>query len=311
LFLSDTGVMALPMTVDPLIMYYNKALISSSFILDIPQYWDELSSFAPQVTQYSGTGEVSISATALGTYDNVPHAKSLIATLMMQNGMNIVGTNTSNNSKRSILTLDDELLQKTVQAVDFYTSFASFGSNTYSWNEALVNAQNKFIAGEVGLYFGRASEVDNIRRKNPNLDFGVQLLPQVRGNTTRLTHGAMMGVAISKQTTNPTAAINVASKLAGQIVTEGLANDMLSAPTRKDLLRDKPDDALRTLVYNSAIISAGCVDTDPVKTNELFRSMIRNINTGAVSTRDALARMNADLNTILDQTINQDIGQNN
>lgn len=306
LFLTDTGVSALPMMVDPLVMYYNKALISSAFILDVPQYWDELIDFAPQITQYSGTGEIAISAAALGTYDNIPYAKSILSTLILQNGVNIVGTDTV--TKKKITTLSsDANIDKTSQALDFYTSFARFGADTYSWNEALVNAQNKFIAGEVALYFGRASEVESIRKKNPNLNFGVQLLPQVRGNTTRLTQGAMTGIAISKQTKNIPASIAAASKLAGSVVTEGLSADLLMAPARKDLLRNKPDDAFRTLVYNSAIISAGWIDPDPTQTNNLFRSMIRNINTGASTTPDAITRATADLNTILDQTINKGI----
>lgn len=309
LFLSDTGSAALPLTVDPLVMYYNKALISSAFILDIPQYWDELSAFAPEITQYSGTGEISISAAALGTFDNISHAKSIISAMILQNGVSIVGTNSINKKKQSTLSLDDKNLTKTTQALDFYTSFASFGSNTYSWNEALVNDQNKFIAGEVALYFGRASEVENIRKKNPNLDFGVELLPQVRASTNRITQGAMTGIAISKQTKNIPAAITVASKLAGGDITEGLAVELLVAPARKDLLRKKPDDAFRTLVFNSAIISRGWLDADPVQTDDLFKTMIRNVNTGAQSTTDVVARATSSLNTILDQTINAGIDQ--
>lgn len=304
LFLTNTGSTALPLMVDPLIMYYNKALISSSFILDIPEYWDELGPFASQVTQYSGTGEIVISAAALGTYDNIEHAKALVSAMIMQNGVDIVGTNSINNKKQSTLSLDDTNVKKTSQALDFYTSFAEFGSNTYSWNEALVDAQNKFIAGEVALYFGRASEVENVRKKNPNLDFGVQLLPQVRESTTRLTQGAMTGIAVSKQTKNVPAAIAVASKIAGAITTEGLSAELLVAPARKDLLRKKPDDALRTLVFNSAIISRGWIDADPVRTDALFKTIIRNINTGAQTSQNAVSRATADLNTILDQTIN-------
>lgn len=308
LFLSDTGVRAFPITVDPMVMYYNKALISSAFILDVPQYWDDFTAFSPEVTQYSGTGEVLISSAALGTFDNIPNAKNIITSLIMQNKNNIVDTDPATKKKRSIISFDEDEIQKTSQALDFYTSFAQFGSTTYSWNEALVDAKNKFISGDLAIYFAPGSQAEDIRKKNPNLDFGVALFPQVRGNTTRSTHGAMTGIAIGKQSPNIAAAIKVASKIAGSTIADGLANDLRVAPARKDLLRDKPDDALRTLIYNSAIISRGWLDADPDATDLVFRDLVRNINSGALSTRDAIARANADLNRILNDTINTTLG---
>jgi ABC-type glycerol-3-phosphate transport system substrate-binding protein len=294
--------------VDPMIMYYNKALISSAFILDVPQYWDEFPEFASQITQYNGTGEVIISATALGTFDNIPSAKNIITALIMQNKNNIINVDPATMKNRSILAFDEDQIQRTTQAMDFYTSFARFGSNTYSWNEALVDSKNKFISGDLAIHFGPGSEAQDIRRKNPNLDFGVALFPQVRENTSRSTHGAMTGVAIAKQSTNIPASINVASKIAGSLFADGLSRDLNVAPARKDLLRNAPDDALSTLIYNSAIISRGWIDSDPDATNELFRGLVRNINTGSLSTRDAISRASAGLNTILNRTINTTLG---
>lgn len=306
LFLTDTGVLAFPVTVDPLIMYYNKPLIRSAFLLDVPEYWDEMAAFTNTITKYSGTGEISISGAGLGTYDNVQNAKALISTLVMQNGNPIIGTDTTTAKKRSVLTFDNTALAQSEEALNFYTSFAHFGSNTYSWNEALVDTQSKFIAGELAIYFGRASEIDNIQRKNPNLDFGVALLPQVR-DTSRITNGSMVGVAISKQTKNIPAAINVASKIAGSLTASGLSNDLIVAPARKDLLRIKPDDAFMTLVFNSAIISQGWLDADTETTNTIFRNLVRSINSGSLSTTDALSNANAEINNMLNRTINTTI----
>lgn len=304
LFLTDTGVLAFPVTVDPLVMYYNKPLIASAFLLDVPQYWDEMTAFTNAITKYSGTGEITISGAGLGTYDNVQNAKALISSLVMQNGNPLVGTDSTTMKKRSVLTFDEAALMQSESALNFYTSFAQFGSNNYSWNEALVDTQSKFIAGELALYFGRASEITNIQRKNPNLDFGVALLPQVRDTTTKITNGAMTGVAISKQTKNIPAAINVASKIAGSVTAQGLSNDLIVAPARKDLLRIKPDDAFMTLVFNSAIISRGWLDADMESTNTIFRNLVRNINSGSMSTRNALSNANTEINNMLNKTIN-------
>lgn len=304
LFLTQTGVTAFPLVVDPLVMYYNKALVSSAFLLDVPEYWDEVVAFTNAITVTSGLGEVSISGVALGTADNIRHVKSILSSLILQNGNRIVGTSEFNNKKQSTLAVDQGTVDSVAQAVDFYTAFAEVGSNIYSWNEALPDSQDTFIAGEVALYFGRASEVDNIRRKNPNLDFNASLFPQVRSSTDKLTQGSMFGVAIAKQTNNVPASLSVASQLAGSEISGKLADALIMAPARKDLLRNKPDDAFKTLVYNSAIISDSWFDVDPDETDRLFNVLIRSINTGASSSSNAIGRINADLNVLLDRTIN-------
>ena len=307
LFLSDSGVIAFPIMVDPMVMYYNKALISSAFLLDVPEYWEDLSDFTNLITVQSGIGEVSISGAGLGTFDNIRGAKDILTTMILQNGNDIVGVDTLSKKKKSVMSVSEEDLAKTEQAIDFYTSSSRFGSNTYSWNEALVDSQSKFIAGELALYFGKASEIESIRRKNPNLDFNIALFPQIKNSSKKITHGDMTGIAIGKQTQNIPAALLVASKIASLEISDGLAKDLLVAPARKDLLRNKPEDSFRTLVYNSAIIADAWVDSDPVATSTIFRTIIRNVNTGASTTRRAIERANADLNTILDRSINKTI----
>ncbi len=307
LFLTDTGVLALPLSVDPLVMYYNKNLIASSFLLDIPEYWDELLEFVPAINVVDANGEIITSGAAIGTFDNLLNAKGLMSALLLQNGNPLVGTDSSTGKKISTLAFNEDLLLQSVQSLEFFTSFARFGNENYSWNEALPTSRDAFIAGDLAIYFGQASELEDIRRKNPNLDFDVALLPQVRDSKTRLTYGSMRGIGISKQSPNVSAAISVASSLAGKDIAGNLASDLLVAPARKDLLRNKPEEAYLTLFYNSAIISVGWVDSDRTGTNDLFRDLVRNINTGALSVTDALQRTHADLNTLLNRTINTTI----
>lgn len=303
LFLSDTGVTAFPLTVNPLVMYYNRPLITSAFILDIPEYWEDFIPFSQGISDYSGTGEILTSAVALGTYNNIEHAKGIISSLIMQNGNALIGTDSTTGKKISVLALDEGLGQ-VEQALSFYTSFAQSGTNTYSWNEALPNAQSMFISGDLAIYFGSVSEATDIRRRNPNLDFGVALFPQIRGSRERITYGAMTGVAVSKHSRNPNAAVVVASRLTGRDIAGELADALRVAPTRIDLLRETPSDTLKTLAYRSAMISRGWLDADLANTNFIFETLVRNINSRALSLQDAIMRANADINTMLNRTIN-------
>src|SRR6185503_14760381 len=50
LFLIPQGALALPFTVDPLVMYWNKDLFASAGIAQPPVYWSDLISIAPKIT---------------------------------------------------------------------------------------------------------------------------------------------------------------------------------------------------------------------------------------------------------------------
>jgi ABC-type glycerol-3-phosphate transport system substrate-binding protein len=254
---------------------------------------------------------VSLSGAALGTFDNIESAKALLTTLMLQNGNRIVGTDPSSGQFRSLMALDNQALQQTQQALGYYTSFANINAANYSWNEALPTAQDMFIAGDLGLYFGRASELPEIRRKNPNLDFDVTFLPQLRGTTRKATFGYMNGIAVSGQSSNVAGALAVAGALSGQEIAGALSAELGHVPARIDLLRNRPEDGFLNMFYNSAIIADGWVDPDPDLTDPLIKALIRNVNTGALSITDALARAHTELNIILEDTINTTITNRN
>lgn len=311
LFLTDTGVLALPVSVDPLVMYYNKSLMSSAFVLDVPEFWDEVIAFTPDLTVGDANGRISISGAALGTFENISSAKAILSSLLIQNGNDLVDIDPVSGKYRSTLALNQDNFNQTKQALEFYTSFADLNNANYSWNEALPRSLDMFIAGDLGLYFGRASELADIRRKNPNLDFDVALLPQLRGGTSKSTFGYMNGIAISKQSKNITGALQVASSLTGADTAGSLSSEISQVPARIDLLRNKPEEAYLTLFYNSAIISDGWIDPAPKLTNPLIQGLIRNVNTGGLSVSESISRTHTDLNTILEDTINTTVTDKN
>ncbi len=307
LFTTKNGILAIPMSVDPMVMYYNKQLISSAFLIDVPQYWEDTIPFVSEITIADANGSITRSGAALGSYDNILNAKAILSTLFLQNGNTIVGTNKTTTKKRAEFAVTEQSFAKAEQALNFFTSFSRIGNQNYSWNEALDFSRESFIAGDLALYFGKMSEVEYIAQKNPNLNFDVALMPQISETSIKSTFGSMTGIAIAKQSKNVAAAMAIASKLAGKEVSEKLTRDLLVAPARKDLLRNKPDDALLTMFFNSAIIADGWIDPDSEATEILFKNLIRSVNTGSLNTTDALRRANADLEILLNRTINTTI----
>jgi ABC-type glycerol-3-phosphate transport system substrate-binding protein len=87
------GYSAIPWAVDPLILYYNKDLLSSAGIAKPPTTWKEFVDTIPLLAKKENDLTITQSATALGTYKNIAHAKDILALLLLQSGNNFITTN--------------------------------------------------------------------------------------------------------------------------------------------------------------------------------------------------------------------------
>lgn len=303
-FMTPTGIVALPMTIDPLIMYYNRDMLSSSFTLNPPATWDEVVELNKVVTKRDEIGKLSTETVALGTFDNIKNAKDIISLFFLQFGNKIVSYD--ENQKQYISRLGDSTLQGglvAMKAIDFYTKFADpLENDHYSWSTNLPMDRDQFIAGKLALYFGYASEITEIRRKNPNLNFQVALMPQLANSPTKVTYGAINGIAAIKMSKNLSLAMIVMQELVKKPAVEAyLAVDPTRIPVRRDMLINMPDDLMKSLFMKSVIISQTWLDPNPVQTAVLFRKYISDINAGLIDTQSAISAMDSSLNVLLEK----------
>ncbi len=305
LFLGKKGIFAFPLFVDPLVLFYNKQLINSSYLVGYPKTWDEFSHFVSKITVSDVYGGVRIAGTALGTFDNVDHAKDIVSMLFLQNGNPIVGDDPLNGKKKAVLSATKDFFEGAKNALTFYTSFRDQTNSHYTWNESFTRSRDHFVSGDLALYFGKMSEINDIRKKNPNLDFGVSVVPQLSDRFQKKTYGSLYGIAISKHSKKIQASILIASRLSGRKIVEGLTKSLFVAPARNDLLKTIPNDDILSVSYKSAIISDAWIDPDPKASNFVFRSVIRAINAKSNSLDELVRKMNADIQNILDETINK------
>ena len=89
-FLTFKGVLAFPLAVDPMMMYYNRSILDANGIAYPPAYWDEFANLTSLLTQKDSRGAITKSTVAMGHFSNVLHAKDILATLFMQAGNSIV-----------------------------------------------------------------------------------------------------------------------------------------------------------------------------------------------------------------------------
>lgn len=304
LFVDDTGVLAFPFVVDPLVMFSNRDMLSSAFVVAPPRTWDELVSMNQKISVRDDGGALSAQTVALGSYDNVTHAKDVLAMLINQAGNSIVAWDAAQKKYVSKFSeTDGKGVSGVVNALAFFMSFSNPSDAAhYSWNPSLPSDRDQFVSGRLAFYFGYASEIESIRRRNPNLNFAVSMVPQRSGVPTKAAYGTMTGVAILKASKNQSLALAVAQALVSKdSISAYLGESPKYAPARRDMLASPSDDAVMTTIYNSAIISKSFLDPDPEKTSALFRKYVDQIRSGLSQPESIISAGNSLISDILEK----------
>ena len=298
LFLDSTGVYALPLVVDPIVLYYNRDLLSNVGTARPIQYWDEIYTAAFNHSKKDVAGNLISSVMALGEARNIGNAKDILSLLMLQAGTPITGF--SNSELRSEIDMNYNLpISPSVAALDFYTQFSNPTKTFYSWNRSLIDAQTHFASGDSAYYLGFASELRIIANKNPTLNFGVAPVPQSRVSSRTTTFGRLRAVAISRGTKNPSVALKVASLLVSNVSGAVLSEAMTLPPARRDLLSEKPSEDILSVFYDAALQSRGWLDPDTVATGVIFRDAIESVTSGRSRTSEAIRKASEEVNLLI------------
>ncbi|MBX4199867.1 extracellular solute-binding protein [Candidatus Parcubacteria bacterium] len=298
LFLSSGGIYALPLYMDPLVLYSNRDMLDSAAIAQPIKYWDEIYSYISKLTKKDNAGNIAQATLALGETKNIPHSKDILSLLMLQAGTSI----TKIQSDGSLIpTLTNSLNSPTnpaSSALDFYTQFSNQAKDFYTWNRSLLSAQTNFISGDSAFYIGFGSEFKELKAKNPNLNIGLSPVPQSRASGREVTMARIYGLAITRGSKNPngalTAVLTLVSHDKGKILSEVLS----LPPARRDLLSQRPDNGYLAVLFDAAIQSRGWLDPEPTKSALILNSMIEAVNSGRSGTEEAVAKGNDDLDEL-------------
>ena len=297
-FLTSKGVLAFPLTIDPLVMYYNRGILNSNSIVYPPTTWDQFESLVPTLTQKDANKKIIKSTVGLGQFSNITNAKNIISALFMQTGNSIV---TEKNGS-FISDLNDSSGNSTDQlssVLSFYTSFADPLKDVYSWNKSLPNSQDFFSSNNLAFYFGYASELQTLVNKNPNMDFLVTSIPQIKNASSKLTSARVTGIAISAFSKNLSTAVTAASLMATGDFASKFSTTLLTPPARRDLLAVKPTDAYFPIFYSSALYGKSWLDPSPNDTDNIFRTIIENVLSNNLSADNSIKDAGAKMSLLL------------
>jgi len=299
LFLDETGVMAVPVRIDPLVMYWNRDIFNTISESKAPQFWSDFYNLINRITKKDASLSITQSALALGEYRNIDNAKAILSALFLQSGTPITSKNSNSEIVSALGDYNGLSVSPAESALVFYTEFANPVKTYYSWNRSLPSSQKYFLAGDLGVYFGFASELLSIRTKNPNINFDVSLFPQLKDSEKRVTYANISGLAIVKASKSYAGALKVINALTASDSVKLFANALSLPPVRRDLLAQKPGEAYLSTFYTSALWSRGWLDPDRGTTISIFQDMVESVTGGRSSAGDAVRKTSGQIDVLL------------
>lgn len=294
-FLFRDGVIGLPLAVDPLVMYWNRDILTEAGFVSPPEFWSEVPQYARRITETDSNGDIQIAGIGLGSAHNIMYVKEILSSLFQQAENSIVSSGT-NGDYRTLLSENRASLES---AVGLYTQYGNPSSDTYAWSNSFASDRQAFTAGNLGLFFAPASEITRIRAENPNLNFDVTTIPQLEDGLKR-TNATVYGLSILQQAQNKAAILSALQQLTNPTTAAAVTDQTDFAPAHKEVISSGANNAYEQTFFDSAIISRGWLDPDPEATTQIFSEIISDVNSGRLSVRQAIQQANTSLRNLLD-----------
>lgn len=287
ILLSKNGILGYPLLVDPIVLYYNKNMLSNEGILYPPATWDELFNLNEKLTKKKNDGTILESMIALGQYENVNHVKNILSLLLLQNN-NLIMERTNTGFNLTIKESGVGMDYPFEKIVNFFLEFSNPSNTAYSWNRSLPNSFDMFISGKLAFYIGNASELFKIQSANPNLSYNFSMIPQTKGINIKRTYGDMYVLVINNKSKNLASAYGVANlMIAPELLRELAISNSLPTASRS-LLNEKPKEPYLQSFFESAAVSHSWLDPDREKTDSIFRELIENSFSNKLSVKNSI-----------------------
>ena len=194
----DNKVYGLPLKMDTLALYYNTKHFEEANLQAAPKNWNEFVYDVKKLTQRDQFGNLTRSAVAMGTSNNVDHSQDILYTLMIQNGAKMTSDDRKSATfNTSINKASGEIYYPGTSALDFYNSFASPAKETYTWNSQEPSSMRAFADGKVSMIFDYSYRQEEIYNLNPTFRFAVAPMPQIKDTSNPVTYPYFFSYAVT------------------------------------------------------------------------------------------------------------------
>ena len=300
-FSAPGGYYGMPFLVDPMVLFWNRSILSSNGVAKPPANWEALTGLVPNIAVLTPNKQITRGLIALGTYDNVHNARGILSSLFLQTGVPLSSYSANGVLSANLGVSASNGVPRGQAVLGFYTQFADPSKVSYTWNASLPDSQQKFLVGDLAFYLGYVSETRYLRSANPNLDFSVAVLPQPATASIKRAYGLIYALMIPRGAKNPSGAYQTAVLLASSEQQPVSASYTGLAPANLNVLANTPTDPVAVVAYAEALYTKGWLSPSPADTDNVFSGMINNVTSGRLTIEAALGFAERALSALLQQ----------
>ena len=181
----DNKIYGLPLSLENMALFYNKDLLDKAGVPEPPKNWEDFQVAVKKLTKFDKkSGKILQAGAAIGTGNNIPGFEDLLYILFKQSNISFVNKSgfatfnaTAGNQANAVMSV-----------MNFYTDFANSSRDTYTWNEEVDNALDKFVNGSLAFFFGYSYHYPVIKARAPQLNMSI--LPMLQLNPEQPVNAA-------------------------------------------------------------------------------------------------------------------------
>lgn len=284
----DSKVYALPLSVDTLAMYYNRDMLNNAGIPRVPADWTEFKEAAAKIKKLDEKGNITRAGAAIGTADNISRSADILMLLMMQSGAKMTNPDYSSAAFAEKAEQGGESFSPGEMALKFYTNFSNPAYDIYTWNAKMKNSIDAFAERECAFIFGYSYMADEIRKKQPYLDFDIAEVPQIKESNSEINYANYWMFAVSRFSKHPYAAWDFIKFMTSKNEAQKYLLATGNPTARKDLYTYQASDPDLSVFASQILTAKSWLQKDPAQVDKIFSEMINDVIFGRRSAEEAV-----------------------
>lgn len=289
---------AVPLFLDTLALFYNRAYFKNAEIVNPPKTWNEFAEDVKKLRTKNAADKIDLAGAAIGTAYNVNRAADVLSLLMMQSGANMADRAKKRAAFADTVLQNGFSFEPGAQALEFYTSFADPSSDFYTWNDAMPNSVDAFAEGNAAMIFGYAYLIPVLEGKNRYLDFAVAPMPQPADIEDPIAYANYWGFAVSSSPRERTA-WEFVRFLAREENSHAYLEKVRRPAAQKALIFTQDGDPLLRPFAAETLKARSWYEGDNGAVEEMMAQMIDNVVKGKKTVSEALAEAAQKITNVL------------
>ncbi len=279
IFLRPRGILAFPLGIDTMVLFFNKELQNQAGIVNTPKDWNQILKIAEEHTEKGAvSGVFKLSIVPFGSYGNYIYSKDMVMILINQLG----GETVYRSGYQFSLGLDSSDTEGGASYIDSIVRFMSGLSNpalnSFTWSPRMPDALTAFTSNSLMYYPAYISDYGLIQATNPKLQFDYVLMPQVPDREKLYTGARVLGISMLSSSRNLAAAKDAYLTFGSNRDFANSIAAIAGEPSpRKDTLAGTDASQYAETIGKSILLSKPFYDIDRDSTTVLIDNMFQSI----------------------------------